>query len=214
MKNEKALSGLAYMFLGAVLVGGSSVQDQFNRLASDPDVQLAKTMYKSLLNTAKGTVAEAKTQVLAKTVAAPMEIDYAVAPEPVVARHEAPADPIAVEVQVSEVPVAPKRIEVAVSVPRFKIATLQNVAKNELFREVAMNLPQGLSQGEVARINAQISAAQAQAASFKALTAIDRSELRRVVMIHTAAKVAEKCSDAEDKNEDESKSGIESRTEL
>jgi hypothetical protein len=210
MKNEKTLSGLAYMFLGAaVLVGGASVQDQFNRLAADPDVQLAKTMYKSLLNTATGSVAEAKTQVLASAVAAPVEMDYAAVPEPVRASQKVPATPAA-----PAAPATPKQFEVAVSIPRIKIATLQNVSKTGMFRQVAMNLQTALPQADIARMKAEISAAQTQARNFKMLSKIDRSELRRVVMIHTAAKAAEKCAEDEDRDEDDATSGIESKTEL
>jgi len=56
MKNHKAMTGVAYMFLGAVLlVSGPAVQEQIDEMASNPTLQLAKAMYQSMSQEATST---------------------------------------------------------------------------------------------------------------------------------------------------------------
>lgn len=57
MKNHKAMTGVAYMFLGAVLlVSGPAVQEQIDEMVSNPTLQLAKAMYQSMSVEAKPQV--------------------------------------------------------------------------------------------------------------------------------------------------------------
>ncbi|HUS20228.1 MAG TPA: hypothetical protein VMZ25_11315 [Terriglobales bacterium] len=177
MKNEKTLSGIAYMFLGgALLVSGASVQEQFSRLAYGPDVQLAKAMYISVLNKA---VSGAKTEVLA--VAQPpavMEVDSA----------EVPVVPKAQRAEAS-IP-APRRVfEVRVAVPQINIADFANLPRTDMF--------QRLPQAELQKIQASL-----EKANFQAMAAANRSaELKQLLMLRADLTKAQKCTKALEKTE-------------
>jgi hypothetical protein len=200
MKNEKTLSGLAYMFLGAaVLIGGSSVQDQVNRLTSDPDAQMVKAMYVSLLN----QTVQAKTEFLAQnTPAIATEFDSAVAAHvttvaearPVVSGAErvevvVPALP-QIEVKVAELPayLAPAQAN------RLKLQMIRMQAKREA-REALRSLP---TEFRFVHFPAPPAAP----------AAAPRMDRQRVIVVNTPTQDIAACTESERKAE------VEAETEL
>ncbi|MEO6119578.1 MAG: hypothetical protein ABIP12_02720 [Terriglobales bacterium] len=166
MKNQKTLSGVAYMFLGAaLLVGGASLQEQMERLAADPELQVAKAMYVSMFN----RTVSAKTEFLAENRATvPMQFAYATArvAEPVVAKRVNVAvasqevigvvtpevidvvtpEVMNVEVQLAELPtklapVRPSRVKMQLLKVQTRMAALQSLPKPFQFTNFAPAVP-------------------------------------------------------------------------
>ncbi len=193
MKNEKALSGLAYMFLGAaVLISGSSVQDQINRMASDPDLQMVKAMYVSLLH----QTVQAKTEFLAQnSPAVATEFDSAIAETTTVAEARMPV-------------IAPRRERVDVVVP----------APPQIEVQVA-ELPKYLSPAQVDRLKVQMLRVQAKREAMEAFRSLPskfnfvhfaappaappapRMDRQRVIVVSTGIQEIAACTDSEHKTE-------------
>jgi hypothetical protein len=181
MKNDKTLYGIAYMFLGAaLLISGATLQDQISRLAADPDVQLAKAMYMSVLNKA---VAGAKTQVMAvNTAPAVMEIDSAEV-APVVFKS------------IDRAAASRQEFRVVVPSPKIDIAALNQLSKGEMFRGLREAELEKLAE-RLERVNFQAIAAANRATAIQA-AANQSSEMRRIVMVRADAAKALKCAKVE-----------------
>lgn len=118
MKSEKRFPGLAYMFLGtALLISGPKVREQIDRMASDPDMQMAKAMYLGVMNKA---VAGTKTEVAENLPPAPMQFDYAMT-----------------STEAMKVTVPAMTIHVVAPAPVVELAELPEARKAELARMTA-----------------------------------------------------------------------------
>jgi hypothetical protein len=187
MKNHKKLNGFAYMFLGAaLLVSGPRVQEQIDRLASDPDLQLAKAMYQSMVYKA---VAQAKTEVLADNHHAVPMVDFAEAPTRVMVKTAA------VEVTAPAV-----KVEVAVApLPKFITPTHRSfIFKTQRVRmipptpRVELGAIRGMTQVEIALLKTQ-----AEKAHVDALATLHRiPEIRRAALAEAETK-AKDCTESE-----------------
>jgi hypothetical protein len=191
MKNHKKLNGFAYMFLGAaLLVSGPRVQEQIDRLASDPDLQLAKAMYQSMLYKA---VSQAKTEVLADNHQAMPMVDFAEAPTRVMVKTPA------VEVLAPAV-----NVEVAVAtLPKFITPTHRSfIFKAQRVRmvpptpRVDVGAIPGMTKVEIALLKTQV-----EKAHLDAMVTLNRiPEIRRAAFAEAEAK-AKECTESEVKTE-------------
>lgn len=169
MKNHKAMTGVAYMFLGAVLlVSGPAVQEQIDEMASNPTLQLAKAMYQSM---AQEAAAKPQVEVLAASV-------------PTAARQ---FDSVAIAPAVPEVLEVPKTVAVAeetieVVAPKVEVELAQLPAEH---------------QARIAKMTSKLKPAKfafaferAQMSRFAALKAI---EMDRFVIVQEIEKKKEDC---------------------